>query len=62
VVDEPYHYNPFQKLKAKLAGRHKTKLKAYNKAIRPSDVKKARKQLEDYYGKGKTKTGSKAKG
>ncbi|MCD6052174.1 MAG: hypothetical protein K0Q55_3592, partial [Verrucomicrobia bacterium] len=49
-------------LKAKLAGRHKTKLKAYNKAIRPSDVKTARKQLEDYYGKGKTKTGSKAKG
>lgn len=60
TIDEPYHFNPFLKLKAKLDGRHKTKLKAYNKSIRPSDIKRARKQLEEYYEKGRQKPATKA--
>jgi surface carbohydrate biosynthesis protein len=62
VFDEPYHFNPLQKIKARVNPRHKTKLKAYGKAIRPSDVRRARTQIESYYQKaGGGKPGTKAR-
>lgn len=45
-LDQPYAYHPLARIKAWLSKRHHLKWKALQKAIRPSDVRHARQQLE----------------
>lgn len=62
AIDEPYHFNPFQKLKARLNPRHKTKLKAYGKAVKPSEVRRARAQIEAFHAKASMPRGGQERG